>query len=94
LLGGHMHFFERSQRADIAPVPQVVPTPAIEATDSALVHRMYLAIVGTGRAPGVSRSTSAPEACPAATKRPPVITGFVTDVPAVFSRVVCAHLEC
>jgi hypothetical protein len=65
-----MRFFGRSQRADRAPVVcTYLPTPGKEATGSALVHRVYLAIVGHGRTPKVSGVTSAPEACPAATRR-------------------------
>jgi hypothetical protein len=70
---------------------------------SALVHRVYLAIVGHGKAGHLEQylglhPPQKPEACPAATKRHPVILGSVryavTEVPAVFSRIVCALLEC
>jgi hypothetical protein len=59
-----------------------------------VVFFVHLAIVGHGRTPKVSAFTSATEAWPAATKRPAVILGLVTNAPTVFSRVVFALLEC
>jgi hypothetical protein len=90
-----MRLFERSQRADRAPVVCTYPRDRSHGQRSCAPCRVYLAIVGHGRTPEVSGFTSAPEAFTAATKRPAAILGLVTNVPTVFSRVVRALiLEC